>query len=182
MNFQINRWFGWVASPTCWKRCRRTPQITTYAIGGGSLWRLPSALRNGNVLERVVPAGRESFMRANDPERKGAREKFVEAVRSAYGLGQDECHAVPYADGRLRGFLLCLRVKPPRAKYTIVFFGGFDSYSFVSRWHFGRGTGAVIHRAASKGKVVPPSTMVVLMLRFSRSRWVTASCCHSSRI
>jgi pimeloyl-ACP methyl ester carboxylesterase len=36
--------------------------------------------------------------------------------------------AVPYADGRIRGFLPAYRFKPPRARCTIVFFGGFDSY------------------------------------------------------
>lgn len=45
-----------------------------------------------------------------------------------YGLELGERHAVPYADGRIRGFLPAYRLKPPRAKCTIVFFGGFDSY------------------------------------------------------
>ena len=35
---------------------------------------------------------------------------------------------MPYADGGIRGFLPAYRFKPPRAKCTIVFFGGFDSY------------------------------------------------------
>jgi pimeloyl-ACP methyl ester carboxylesterase len=67
-------------------------------------------------------------MRADDPERKGARARFLGAVRSAYGLELGERHAVPYADGRSSGFLPAYRFKPPRAKCTIVFFGGFDSY------------------------------------------------------
>jgi pimeloyl-ACP methyl ester carboxylesterase len=67
-------------------------------------------------------------MRADDPGRKTAREKFLAAVRSVYGLELGERHAVPYADGRISGFLPAYRFKPPRAKCTILFFGGFDSY------------------------------------------------------
>ncbi len=67
-------------------------------------------------------------MRADDPERKSARESFLGALRSVYGLGQGERHAVPYTDGRHKGLLPAYRFKPLRAKGTIVFFGGFDSY------------------------------------------------------
>ena len=37
-------------------------------------------------------------MRADDPQRKAARARFLEAVRSEYGLDLGERHAVPYAD------------------------------------------------------------------------------------
>ena len=67
-------------------------------------------------------------MQVNDPERKGARTRFLEAMRSVYGLELGEGHAVPYAEGRLKGFLPAYRFKPLRAKSTIVFCGGFDSY------------------------------------------------------
>ena len=63
-------------------------------------------------------------MRADDPERKSAREQFLGAVRSVYGLELGGRHAVPYADGRLKGFLSAYRFKPARAKCTIVLFGG----------------------------------------------------------
>ncbi len=52
----------------------------------------------------------------------------MEAVRSVYALELGERHAVPYADGRLRRLLPAYRLKPSRAKSTVVFFGGFDSY------------------------------------------------------
>ena len=50
------------------------------------------------------------------------------ALRSVYSLGKSERHAVTYTDGPLTGHLPAYRFKPPRAKCTIVFFGGFDSY------------------------------------------------------
>ena len=70
----------------------------------------------------------EFFMRVDDPERKIAREKFLEAVRSVYRPELGERHPVPYADALIKGLLPAYRFKPPRAKCTIVFFGGFDSY------------------------------------------------------
>ena len=69
----------------------------------------------------------EFFMRPDDPDRKSARQKFLGAVRSVYALELGERHAVPYADGRISGFLPAYRLKPPRAKSTIVLFIGFDS-------------------------------------------------------
>ena len=131
MNFQMNRWFGWVGEPNMLEEMRTAaPRITTYADWKREFVALAKcASQQGNVLRAgFYWRAAEFFMRADDPERKSAREKFLEAVRSAYGLEQDERHAVPYVDGRLSGFLPAYRFKPARAKYTIIFFGGFDSY------------------------------------------------------
>ena len=131
MNFQMNRWFSWVGEPDMLEEMRRAaPRIATYA----DLKREFVALaERASQQGRVLRAGcywrsAEFFMQADDPERKPAREKFLEAVRSVYGLKLGKRYAVPYADGHLKGFLPAYRFTPPRAKGTIVFFGGFDSY------------------------------------------------------
>jgi pimeloyl-ACP methyl ester carboxylesterase len=131
MNFQMNRWFGWVGEPDMLKEMRMAaPRITTYADWKREFLALAErASQQGRVLRAgFYWRSAEFFMRADDPERKGARARFLAAVRSAYGLELGERHAVPYADGGIRGFLPAYRFKPPRAKCTIVFFGGFDSY------------------------------------------------------
>jgi len=131
MNFQMNRWFGCVGEPDMLEEMRMAaPQIATYADWKREFLALAErASQQGHVLRAgFYWRSAEFFMRADDPERKSAREKFLGAVRSAYGLELGERHAVPYADGRIRGFLPAYRFKPPRAKSTIVFFGGFDSY------------------------------------------------------
>lgn len=64
----------------------------------------------------------------DDPDRKIARERFLDAIRSVYRAELGERHVVPYADGDISGFLPAYRLKPSRSKGTIVFFGGFDSY------------------------------------------------------
>lgn len=131
MNFQMNRWFGGVGEPDMLEEMRMAaPRIATYADWKREFVALAErASQQGHILRAgFYWRSAEFFMRADDPERKSAREKFLGAVRSVYGLELGERHAVPYAEGRISGFLPAYRFKPPRAKCTIVFFGGFDSY------------------------------------------------------
>ena len=130
MNFQMNRWFGWVGEPAMLEEMRSAaPRITTYAD-----WKreFGALAERASQQGRVLTAGfywrsAEFFMRPDDPQRRTARESFLAAVRSVYRLGQAERHAVPYADGHRTGLLPAYRFTPVRAKCTIVFFGGFDS-------------------------------------------------------
>ena len=130
MNFQMNRWFGWVGEPDMLDEMRiAAPRIATYAD-----WKreFVALAKRASLQGRVLRAGcywrsAEFFMQADDPERKPAREKFLGAVRSMYALELGERHAVPYADGRISGLLMAYRFKLPRAKSTIILFGGFDS-------------------------------------------------------
>ncbi len=130
MNFQMNCWFGWVGEPDMLEEMRiATPRIATYAD-----WKreFVALAERASLQGRVLKSGfywrsAEFFMCADDPDRKSARENFLEAVRSVYGLELGERYAVPYADGRLKGFLPAYRLKPSRAKGAVVFFGGFDS-------------------------------------------------------
>ena len=131
MNFQMNRWFGWVGEPEMLEEMRTAaPRIATYADWTREFLALAErASRQGRVLRAgFYWRSAEFFMRADDPERKGARAKFLGAVRSAYGPELGERYAVPYAEGGIRGFLPAYRFNAPRANGTIVFFGGFDSY------------------------------------------------------
>lgn len=131
MNFQLNRFYGWVGEPEMLEEMRTAaPRIATYADWKREFLALAErASRDGHALRAGFYARTaEFFMRAHDPDRKSARERFLEAVRSVYGLELGERYAVPYADRGFKGFLPAYRFKPPRAKGTIVFFGGFDSY------------------------------------------------------
>lgn len=131
MNFQMNRWYGWVGEPDMLEEMRlAAPRIVTYADWKREFVVLAEhAAQQGHVLKAgCYWRSAEFFMQVDDPERKPAREKFLEAVRSVYGLELGERYAVPYADGHFKGFLPTYRFTPLRAKGTIVFFGGFDSY------------------------------------------------------
>ncbi len=131
MNFQMNRWFSCVGEPGMLEEMRTAaPRIATYVDWKREFLALAErASQQGHVLRAgFYWRSAEFFMQADDSDRKDARAKFLGAVRSVYGLELGERHAVPYADGRLRGLLPAYRFTPPRVKGTIVFFGGFDSY------------------------------------------------------
>ena len=131
MNFQMNRWYGGVGEPDMLEEMRTAaPRIATYADWTREFVALAErASKQGHVLRAgFYWRSAEFFMPTGDPERKGAREKFLDAMRSVYGPELGERFAVPYADGRVTGFLPAYRFTPPRVKGTIVLFGGFDSY------------------------------------------------------
>ena len=130
MNFQMNRWFGGVGESDMLEEMRMAaPRIATYADWKREFVALAErASQQGHVLRAgFYWRSAEFFMRVDDVERKDAREKFLAAMRSVYGRELGERHAVPYTDGDVQGFLSAYRFKPPRAKGTVVFFGGFDS-------------------------------------------------------
>ncbi len=130
LNFQMNRFYGSVGEPDMLDEMRMAAQrISTYADWKREFVVLAErASQQGHVLRAgFYWRSAEFFMRPDDPDRKSAREKFLGAVRSVYALELGVRHAVPYADGRIIGFLPAYRLKPPRAKSTIVLFGGFDS-------------------------------------------------------
>nr|MDP2192483.1 alpha/beta hydrolase [Rhodoferax sp.] len=131
MNFQMNRWFGSVGEPDMLEEMRiAAARIATYSDWIREFLALAErASQHGHVLRAgFYWRSAEFFMRADDPQRKSAREKFLGALRSVYGLELGERHAVPYAAGHITGFLPAYRFTPTRAKCTIVFIGGFDSY------------------------------------------------------
>ena len=146
MNFQMNRWFGWVGEPDMLEEMRLAAlRIATYADWKREFVALAErASQQGHALRAGFHwRSAEFFMRVDDPERKIARDKFLEVVRSVYRPELGERHPVPYADGLIKGFLPAYRFKPPRAKCTIVFFGGFDSYieEFTSAFVYLRDAG-----------------------------------------
>jgi len=131
MNFQMNRWFGWVGEQAMLDEMRTVaPRIESYADWKREFLALAeNASRQGHVLRAgFYFRSAEFFMRTDDPDRKSARERFLGAVRSVYGLEQIERRAIPYADGPIEGFLPAYRFTATQSKGTIVFFGGFDSY------------------------------------------------------
>ena len=130
LNFQMNRLFGCVGEPEMLEEMRAVaPRISTYADWKREFVALAErAAKTGHLLRSgFYWRSADFFMRADDPDRKGARKKFLGAVRSVYGAELGDRHAVPYADGKFSGFLPAYRFKPPDAKATLVAFGGFDS-------------------------------------------------------
>lgn len=131
MNFQMNRWFGWVGEPDMLEAMRTAAaRISTYADWKREFVALAErASEEGHILRSgFYWRSADFFMCPDDLDRKGAREKFLEAMQSVNGLDLGERYAVPYPDGPIKGFLPAYRFTPAQSKGTIVFCGGFDSY------------------------------------------------------
>jgi alpha-beta hydrolase superfamily lysophospholipase len=131
LNFQMNRWYGWVGEQGMLDEMRgAAARIASYTDWKREFLALAeSASLHGHVLRAgYYYRAAEFFMRPDDADRVVAREKFLSAIRSVYGLDQIERHIIPYANGRVEGFLPAYRFTPAQSKGTIVFFGGFDSY------------------------------------------------------
>ena len=131
MNFQMNRWFSWVGEEGMLQEMREAAsRIASYADWKREFLRLAEkASDEGHLLRSgFYYRSADFFMRADDPDRKNARAKFLSAARLVYGLDRCERHSIPYAAGGVEGFLPAYRFSPAKSKGTIVFFGGFDSY------------------------------------------------------
>jgi pimeloyl-ACP methyl ester carboxylesterase len=130
MNFQMNRWFSWVGEPGMLDEMRNVaPRIANYDDWKREFLALAeNAVRQGHVLRAgFYFRAADFFMRTDDPDRRHARDQFLNAMRSVYGLDRFGRHEVPYAADGASGILPAYRFTPDRCKGTIVFFGGFDS-------------------------------------------------------
>jgi pimeloyl-ACP methyl ester carboxylesterase len=131
MNFQVNRWFGWVGEQGMLDEMRNVaPRIANYADWKREFLALAETVASAGHLLRAGFYFRSAdfFMRTDDSDRRNARVRFLGAIRSVYGLDQLDRHEIPYAAHGAKGTLPAYRFTPGRCKGTIVFFGGFDSY------------------------------------------------------
>lgn len=131
MNFQMNRWFSWVGEEGMLDEMRTiAPRIENYADWKREFLALAqSASHQGHVLRAgFYFRAAEFFMRPDDPDRKFARQNFLDAVKTVYASAEIERHDIPYVEGGVQGFLPAYRYKLVRSSGTVVFFGGFDSY------------------------------------------------------
>lgn len=131
MNFQMNRWFSWVGEQGMLDEMGSiAPRIANYSDWKREFLALAeNASRDGHVLRAgFYFRAAEFFMRPDDPDRKIARQKFLDSVQTGYASAQTERYDIRYADGRVQGFLPAYRYRPVLSRGTIVFFGGFDSY------------------------------------------------------
>ncbi len=103
MKFQMNRWFSWVGETGMLVEMRKVaPRIANYVDWKREFLGLAeSAVSQKHVLRAgFYFRAAEFFMRTDDPDRHNARDQFLRAMRSVYGLDEFGPHDVPYdADG-----------------------------------------------------------------------------------
>lgn len=124
LNFQCNRWVQWIG-PSAMnevtelaRRCHTYPEWIE-----GFLELAVRAREEGRPFAAAYyDRAAEFFMRPDDARRPATRARFLETMRTLYGITPDQ---VPYAGSALPAFDLRPQVETAS---TIVIFGGFDSY------------------------------------------------------
>lgn len=115
LNFQMNRWFGWVGEPEMLVEMRSAAQrIANHVDWKREFLELATtAFQRGHLLRAAFYwRSAEFFMRPDDSDRAGARDGFLETIRSVYVPELADRHAVPYAHQQRRGFLPACRFEP----------------------------------------------------------------------
>jgi pimeloyl-ACP methyl ester carboxylesterase len=124
INFQCNRWVQWIGPSAIDKVTELASRANTYPeLIDGFLALAASAREAGRaVAAAYYDRAAEFFIPATDPRRPAARARFLQAMRTAYGVTPD---LIPFGSGCLPAYDL----RPERQiGATVVMFGGFDSY------------------------------------------------------
>jgi pimeloyl-ACP methyl ester carboxylesterase len=124
LNFQCNRWVQWIGPSAMAEVTDLAARCNTYPEWIDGFLGLADAARDADrhLAAAYYDRAAEFFMRADDPRRKGVRDRFVHTMRELYDVAPEH---VPYETGSLPAYDL----HPPQATgSTIVIFGGFDSY------------------------------------------------------
>ena len=131
LNFQMNRFYNWVGDPQMLDEMRAVaPRINDYADYTREFRTLAEqALAQGrNLKGAFYLRAAEFFMFPDDLRKQPTRARFIQLVKTHYGVTEVDHTTIPYANGALSAY----RFTPTAAKGTLVIFGGFDSY--IEEW------------------------------------------------
>ncbi len=124
INFQCNRWVQWIGPSAIdevaelAKRADTYPELIDGFLGLAERARGADRALAGAYYDRAA----EFFMLATDSRRAAARARFLNTMRSLYGVTPD---LIAFGSGAMPAYDL----RPERQiGSTIVMFGGFDSY------------------------------------------------------
>jgi pimeloyl-ACP methyl ester carboxylesterase len=124
INFQCNRWVQWIGPSAIDEVTELASRANTYPelIDGFLALAERARATNRAVAAAYYDRAAEFFLPATDPRRPAARARFLQAMRTAYGVTPD---LIPFGSG-------CLPAYDLRPEHqigaTVVMFGGFDSY------------------------------------------------------
>jgi hypothetical protein len=127
LNFQMNRFWGWVGEEQMLEELRAAaPRIASYADWVREMLELSDkALADGRRLPAAYYARMAHFfLNPDDPRHQPALQRFLDNVLPGNGLTPDDHHLVPYQQAQLSAY----RFTPAQPRGTIVVFGGYDSY------------------------------------------------------
>jgi alpha-beta hydrolase superfamily lysophospholipase len=135
INFQLNRFYGWVGDDSMLTEMREAaaglagvqdyPAFTKIFLELGDKALARHETLKGAYYLRLA----EFFLRTTDPRKLPTRQRFVELVLGHFQIPSSACSRIPYGSGWLPAY----RLTPTQpAKGTFVVFGGFDSY--IEEW------------------------------------------------
>lgn len=130
INFQMNRWIGYLGGSGLEDMRSIAPRLKDYADFKREFMALADrALAEGRTLNAAYYyRSAEFYMWAGDPMKKQTRQKFLGLVKKALNVKDGDHYSIPYEDGDIKGMLPAYRLKRDNPKGTIVIHGGYDSY------------------------------------------------------
>jgi hypothetical protein len=131
INFQLNRFYGWVGDDSMLTEMRQAaagvhdyPTFTKSFIDlGEKAFARREALKGAYYLRLA-----EFFLFTQDPRKLPTRQRFVALILSYFQIPTSAYSRIPYGSG----WLPACRLTPARPEGTLVVFGGFDSY--IEEW------------------------------------------------
>jgi|HubBroStandDraft_1064217.scaffolds.fasta_scaffold13029_3 pimeloyl-ACP methyl ester carboxylesterase len=131
INFQLNRFYGWVGDDSMLTEMRDAvgdvsdyPAFTKIILGLGEAALARSEVLKGAYYLRLA----EFFLFFNDPRKLPTRQRFVDLLLEHLQIAPSAFGRIPFGTGWLPTY----RLTPLKPKGTLVVFGGFDSY--IEEW------------------------------------------------
>jgi pimeloyl-ACP methyl ester carboxylesterase len=131
VNFQLNRFYGWVGDDSMLTEMREAaagvrdyPTFTKIFLDLGDKALARSETLKGAYYLRLA----EFFLFTGDPRKLPTRQRFVDSVLGHFQIPSSAYSRIPFEAGWLPAY----RLTPAKPKGTLVVFGGFDSY--IEEW------------------------------------------------
>jgi pimeloyl-ACP methyl ester carboxylesterase len=131
INFQLNRFYGWVGDDSMLTEMRDAlagvndyPAFTKIILDLGEKALARNEMLKGAYYLRLA----EFFLHFSDPRKLPTRQHFVDLILDQFGIPSSAYSRIPFESGWLPAY----RLTPAQPKGTLVVFGGFDSY--IEEW------------------------------------------------
>ena len=111
LNFQMNRFYGWVGEEKMLDEMRAAaPRISSYDDWTREMLKLSDeALAAGRKLSAAYYSrGAQFFLDPGDPRFKPALQPFLDNVEAGNGVTADDHHLIPYQQGQLSAYRFTL--------------------------------------------------------------------------
>jgi pimeloyl-ACP methyl ester carboxylesterase len=131
INFQLNRFYGWVGDDSMLTEMRDTvagvndyPSFTKIILDLGEKALARHEVLKGAYYLRLA----EFFLVFSDPRKLPTRQRFADLLLDHFQIVPSAYSRIPFETGWLPAY----RLTPKKPKGTLVVFGGFDSY--IEEW------------------------------------------------